>query len=103
VAQACRGRGQARLGGCRTSVLCFLLPSAVQKMAATAPVELIDDHVSPVQCARAVKALLKHAHAAENKRAESELLPGAEQHVWLVLAVKQMHPEKKLKPFRMCV
>lgn len=72
-------------------------------MAAGQPSELIDSHVSVKQCHRAVDALLKHARAAEKKREESELLPGKEQHVWLVLAVKQMHPEKKLKPFKMCV
>jgi ribosome biogenesis protein UTP30 len=63
--------------------------------------ELIDSHVSTSQCKRAVDALLKHAISEQKKREESELLPGKEQHIWLVLAVKRMHAEKKLKPFKM--
>jgi hypothetical protein len=65
--------------------------------------DLIDGHVSSAQCSKAIDALLKHGLAHQEKLAENELLPGAEPHVWLVLAVKQMQPEKKLKPFKMCV
>jgi len=65
--------------------------------------ELIDDHVSAKQCQRAVTALLDHALEFQQKQQESELLPGKEQHVWLQVAVKKMHPEKKLKPMKMCV
>jgi ribosome biogenesis protein UTP30 len=64
--------------------------------------ELIDGHVSSAQCKRAVDALLKHALEVEKENEEKELLSGKEQHIWLVLGVKHMHPEKKLKPFRMC-
>jgi ribosome biogenesis protein UTP30 len=64
---------------------------------------LIDDHVSTAQCTKAVDALLKHTTAHQDKVAENELLPGAEPLVWLVLAVKKMTPEKKLKPFKMYI
>jgi hypothetical protein len=64
--------------------------------------DTIDGHVSTAQCAKAIDALLKHGHAHQEKLAEHELLPGSEPHVWLVLAVKRMQPEKKLKPFKMC-
>jgi ribosome biogenesis protein UTP30 len=64
--------------------------------------DLIDGHVSVAQCTKAANALLNHARAHQEKVAEHELLPGAEPHVWLVLAVKRMQPEKKLKPFKMC-
>ena len=63
--------------------------------------ELIDDHVSTRQCKLAVDALLEHEAKRYAKQQESQLLPGKEQHVWLVVTVKQMHPEKKLKPHRM--
>jgi ribosome biogenesis protein UTP30 len=66
-------------------------------------VDLIDGHVSAAQCTKAIDALLKHGQAHQEKLAEHELLPGSEPHVWLVLAVKRMQPEKKLKPFKMCV
>ena len=65
--------------------------------------ELVDEHVSANQCKLAVEALLKHEKQREEKLQESELLPGKEQHVWLQITVKQMHPEKKLKPHKMCV
>jgi ribosome biogenesis protein UTP30 len=64
---------------------------------------LIDSRVSLRQCKRAVEALHAYTLKKEQKAAETELLPGKEQHVWLQVAVKQMHPEKKLKPFKMCV
>ena len=65
--------------------------------------ELLDDHVSLKQCQLAVDALLKHEQKRQEKVQESQLLPGKEQNVWLVLTVKQMHSEKKLKPHKMCV
>lgn len=66
-------------------------------------VELIDAHVSVQQCKRAIDALHAYATKLEEKRAETELLPGREQHIWLQITVKTMHPEQKLKPFRMYV
>ncbi|EPQ54787.1 ribosomal protein L1, partial [Gloeophyllum trabeum ATCC 11539] len=62
--------------------------------------ELIDGHVSSLQCKKAVNALLGHALQIQKKKEENELLPGKEQHVWLVVAVKKMQPEKKLKPHK---
>ncbi|CAL1713526.1 unnamed protein product [Somion occarium] len=62
--------------------------------------ELIDEHVSTKQCDLAVNALLKHAQKAQEKMQDSELLGGREQHVWLVVTVKKMQQEKKLKPRR---
>lgn len=64
---------------------------------------LVDGHVSAKQCKRAIDALHAYAIKLENKRAETELLPGKEQHIWLQITVKTMHPEHKLKPFRMYV
>ena len=65
--------------------------------------ELVDGHVSVKQCKRAVDALHAYATKLEEKRAETELLPDKEQHIWLQIAVKTMHPERKFKPFRMYV
>ena len=62
---------------------------------------LIDEHVSVQQCKRAVDALISHATKFEEKKAETQLLPGKEQNVWLVVNTKLMHPEKKLKPAKM--
>ncbi|KAF8505359.1 ribosomal protein L1/ribosomal biogenesis protein, partial [Hysterangium stoloniferum] len=59
---------------------------------------LIDDHVSLEQCKKAVTALLKHVRAEQEKEDETQLLPGKEQHVWLVMTVKRMQPQKNLKP-----
>lgn len=64
---------------------------------------LIDDHVSTHQCEKALNALLVHALKKNQQTEETELLGGREQHVWLNVTVKQMQPEKKLKPFKMCV
>ena len=65
--------------------------------------ELIDSRVSVLQCKRAVQAL----HTHESKKAEeqhaNDMLGPKEQAIWLVVAVKKMYPERKLKPFRMCV
>lgn len=63
--------------------------------------ELIDAHVSGNQSKLAVTALLKHALKHKSDQEQNELLPDKEQFVWLTLAVKQVHPEKKLKPFKM--
>jgi len=62
---------------------------------------LIDSHVSLRQCTLAVEALSAYSAKKEQKAAESELLPGKEQYVWLQVAVKKMQPEHKLKPFKM--
>ncbi|KAI0345653.1 ribosomal protein L1 [Trametopsis cervina] len=62
--------------------------------------DLIDEHVSEKQCELAVDALLKHEQRRQEKLQETQLLPGKEQNVWLVLTVKQMQPQKKLKPHR---
>ncbi|KAJ3520290.1 hypothetical protein NM688_g9185 [Phlebia brevispora] len=70
------------------------------KMAVGAKAELIDEHVSAHQCKLALEALLKHEVKRHAEQQESQLLPGREQNVWLVVTVKQMHPEKKLKPHR---
>lgn len=65
---------------------------------------LIDSKVSTAQCKLAVDALLKHALAHQAAKEVSELLPDrTEQYVWVVFAVKKMFPERKLKPFKMCV
>ncbi|OSD02373.1 ribosomal protein L1 [Trametes coccinea BRFM310] len=65
--------------------------------------QLIDDHVSVQQCKRAVDALISHAAKFEEKKAETQLLAGKEQNVWLVVNTKLMHPEKKIKPARIPV
>ncbi|OSX57194.1 hypothetical protein POSPLADRAFT_1061894 [Postia placenta MAD-698-R-SB12] len=62
--------------------------------------DLIGEHVSERQCKLAVNALLEHVRKIEEKKAEKELLPGKEQNVWFVVTVKQMHPEKKPKPYK---
>lgn len=65
--------------------------------------QLVDGRVSVKQCKRAIEALHAYAIKLEEKRAETELLPGKPQHIWLQIATKTMHPERKLKPFRMYV
>jgi ribosome biogenesis protein UTP30 len=65
--------------------------------------DTLDSHVSAQQCKRAVEALHAHQSKAEQKRGETELLPGKEQFFWLVLAVKKIHPTRKVKPYRMYV
>lgn len=72
-------------------------------MAKKAAPELIDEHVSLKQAQLAVDALLKHVKKVQEEKAKTELVLGREQHVWLGLTVKQMQPEKKLKPFKMCM
>lgn len=81
---------------------CQILLLLLASTMAIAKDALIDAHVSTQQCQRAVDALLKHALAHEEKRAEHELLPGKEQNVWLQFTVKKMQAEKKLKPVKMC-
>jgi ribosome biogenesis protein UTP30 len=72
-------------------------------MAKSSPDTLIDAHVSVSQCKLAIDALRTHELKKEEKQQGLELLPGKEEVVWLVLATKQVHPEKKLTPFKMCV
>ena len=62
---------------------------------------LIDGRVSVEQCEKAVSALLRHVREVQQKAEETELLPGKEQHVWLVMTVKRMQPMKNLKPQQM--
>lgn len=65
---------------------------------------LIDSQVSTAQCKLAIDALLEHALAHQVAKEQSELLPDrTEQYIWLVVAVKKMFPERKVKPFKMCV
>jgi ribosome biogenesis protein UTP30 len=63
---------------------------------------LIDSHVSLKQTKLAVEALLKHSEKVQAERDETELLGAKDELVWLNVNVKQVHPEKKLKPFSMC-
>ncbi|KZV70387.1 ribosomal protein L1 [Peniophora sp. CONT] len=65
--------------------------------------DLIDERVSIKQCKKAVDALLAHASKKQAEAEESSLLGGKEQHIWLQVAVKKMHPEHKLKPFKIPV
>ncbi|EGN91706.1 hypothetical protein SERLA73DRAFT_192115 [Serpula lacrymans var. lacrymans S7.3] len=62
--------------------------------------ELIDSHVSVKQCKLAIDALHTHALKKQKEKEETELLTGKEQNIWLQVAVKKMHPEKKIKPIR---
>ncbi|KAI0265548.1 ribosomal protein L1p/L10e family-domain-containing protein [Gloeopeniophorella convolvens] len=62
--------------------------------------ELIDNHVSVKQCKRAVDSLMEYAAVQQQKREETELLPGREENIWLQVAVKQVHSEAKLKPHK---
>jgi len=66
-----------------------------------AKTELIDSQVSVKQCTRAIQALHAYASKKQKEQEENELLPANELYVWLQIAVKRMHPEKKIKPFRM--
>ncbi|KIM78455.1 hypothetical protein PILCRDRAFT_824339 [Piloderma croceum F 1598] len=61
---------------------------------------LIDSHVSLHQSKLAINALHAYSLKKEQKAAETELLPGKEQYVWLQVAVKKMQPVKKIKPFK---
>ncbi|KZV79225.1 ribosomal protein L1 [Exidia glandulosa HHB12029] len=62
--------------------------------------ELIDEHVSSAQALKAAKALHAYATKKQTERDADELLPTKDEHVWLVVGTKVMHPEKKLKPHR---
>ncbi|KAF8513783.1 ribosomal protein L1p/L10e family-domain-containing protein [Gautieria morchelliformis] len=64
---------------------------------------LIGGHVSLEQCHKAASALLKHAREKQRELDETELLPGKEQHVWLVMTVKRMQPMKNLKPHQIVI
>ncbi|KAF9050800.1 ribosomal protein L1 [Hymenopellis radicata] len=65
-----------------------------------APVELIDFRVTVDQCKLAIKALHEFQSKKDAQLAESELLPGKEQTIWLNVAVKKISAEKKLMPVR---
>ncbi|KAL1718684.1 ribosomal protein L1p/L10e family-domain-containing protein [Schizophyllum commune] len=62
--------------------------------------ELIDGHVSQKQAEKALNALLAYATKRAEKQAETELLGGREQHVWLNIAEKTIVPNRRLKPQR---
>lgn len=62
--------------------------------------ELIDDHVSLLQCEKAVKALHSHQTKRTTERQENELLPEKEENIWLTLTVKKVSPTLKIKPVR---
>ena len=66
-------------------------------------VEQIDSHVAVEQAEKAIDALYKHAIKFQKEKESEELLPGKEQNIWLVIGVKKIYPEGKLKPFRMYV
>ncbi|KLO05843.1 ribosomal protein L1 [Schizopora paradoxa] len=68
--------------------------------AKTSPNALVDEHVSLAQCKKAVVALRNYALKVAKEKEETELIPGKEENIWLVLTVKKMQPEKKLKPFK---
>ncbi len=68
-----------------------------------APVELIDSRVKVDQCHRAIKALHEFQSKKDAALAESELLPGKEQTIWLNVAVKKISAEKKLMPVKMSI
>ncbi|KAG1822666.1 ribosomal protein L1p/L10e family-domain-containing protein [Suillus subaureus] len=65
-----------------------------------AKTELIDSRISVKQCTRAVHALHAYALKKQKEQEENELLPSNEQYVWLQITVKRMHPEHKIKPFK---
>ncbi|KAG1743188.1 ribosomal protein L1p/L10e family-domain-containing protein [Suillus paluster] len=65
-----------------------------------AKTELIDSHVSVKQCTKAVHALHAYASQKQKEQEENDLLPSNELYVWLQITVKRMHPEHKIKPFK---
>jgi ribosome biogenesis protein UTP30 len=65
--------------------------------------KLIDSRVSVKQCSLAVEALYSHELKKKQEQQENELLGPKEIYIWLVVAVKKMYPERKVKPFSMCV
>ena len=70
-------------------------------MTSTKADKLIDSRVPVQQCRKAVDALLSHSLKIHQKKKEKELLPANEDNIWLVVAVKKIHQEKKLKPRKM--
>lgn len=52
------------------------------------------------QCTRAVHALHAYSSKKQKEQEENELLPSNEQYIWLQVTVKRMHPEHKIKPFK---
>jgi ribosome biogenesis protein UTP30 len=65
--------------------------------------ELVDSHVSERQCKLAIEALRNHVLEKKRERDDEELLPTKVQHVWLIVSVKKMYPQHKIKPFKMYV
>ncbi|KAJ3995317.1 ribosomal protein L1p/L10e family-domain-containing protein [Lentinula boryana] len=61
--------------------------------------ELIDDRVSLNQCKKAVDALFAHVTEFTAKKAETQLLPDAEQSFWLTVALKKQPQSSSLKVF----
>jgi len=61
---------------------------------------LVDSHVFRAQIHTAVQALISHIRKSKSRDDEVELLGSREDFVWLVLATKRMHPEQRLKPFK---
>ncbi|KAJ4494596.1 ribosomal protein L1p/L10e family-domain-containing protein [Lentinula edodes] len=61
--------------------------------------ELIDDRVSLNQCKQAVDALFAHVSDAAAKKADTQLLPDAEQSFWLTVALKKQPRSSSLKVF----
>lgn len=62
---------------------------------------LIGEHVSSQAIERATSALCTYISKRRDQANEDELLGSREDFVWLVVSVKHMSPEKKLKPYRM--
>ncbi|KAJ4482543.1 ribosomal protein L1p/L10e family-domain-containing protein [Lentinula aciculospora] len=61
--------------------------------------DLIDDRVSLKQCQQAVDALFAHVSKFTAKKAETQLLPDAEQSFWLTIALKKQPERSRLKVF----
>lgn len=65
--------------------------------------KLIDDRVSLNQCKQAVDALFTHVSDVAAKKADTQLLPDAEQSFWLTVALKKQPQSSSLKVFTMSV
>ncbi|KAJ4496941.1 ribosomal protein L1p/L10e family-domain-containing protein [Lentinula lateritia] len=61
--------------------------------------KLIDDRVSLNQCKQAVDALFTHVSDVAAKKADTQLLPDAEQSFWLTVALKKQPQSSSLKVF----
>ncbi|KAJ3814459.1 ribosomal protein L1 [Lentinula aff. lateritia] len=61
--------------------------------------ELIADRVSWNQCKQAVDALFTHVSDVAAKKADTQLLPDAEQSFWLTVALKKQPQSSSLKVF----